>query len=234
MGRPRTVTNEEILMRATDLFWIHGADSVSTRDLEVAIGLRAPALYRRFPSKHILLARSIDWYVDKVIQHRIRKILQDSSDPMQGLYDFFISTMASHGKEPRLRGCLLANSASLADCQVPEVLDAMRRGWSVIDEAFQSQLERAQQTGQLDPDVEPAAVSQVLVLSCQGLLTFIRAGRTDLRPSIDAVFQMLGFPISPDQPFARSHGSNQAEIAEAEEAKPDDTEDRSTPHDTIA
>ena len=193
MGRPPSLTDEEILTRATNLFWKHGADSVSTRGLEAAIGLRAPALYRRFPSKHILLARSIDWYVDNVVQHRIRKMLHDAPDPVQGLYDFFTSTMAPHGKEQRLRGCLLANSASLADGQVPEVLDAIHRGWSVTDLAFQRQIERAQQAGQLDPDVEPAAVSQVLQLSLQGLLTFIRAGRTDLRPGIDATFQMLGF-----------------------------------------
>jgi len=192
MGRPTTIETEEVLARATNLFWRKGADAVSTRDLEAAIGLRAPAIYNRFPSKHVLLARSIDHYVDTVIAGRIRHLLDGAEDPIQGLHSFFASTLAPHGKESRLRGCLLANTATYADGQVPEVLAAIHRGWDLTDQGLRRQIERAQRTGQLSADLDPAAVSQALQMSLQGLLTLVRAGRTDLKPGIDLTFRLLG------------------------------------------
>ena len=105
---------------------------------------------------------------------------------------FFTSTLEPHGQEPRLRGCLLANTATHADGQNPEVHAAIVRGQRLIEQAFRQQIERAQHAGQLDAELDPAAVSQALLMSLQGLLTLVRAGITDLRPGIDATFRLLG------------------------------------------
>jgi TetR/AcrR family transcriptional repressor of nem operon len=191
MGRPAKHELDEVLRRATRLFWAHGSDAVSTRDLEEALDLRAPAIYRRFRSKNELLARCVDHYVDTVIVTRVRRFLEDADDPLQGLHDFFTSTLQPYGRKPRLRGCLLANTAAHADGQVPEVRDAIFRGWRLIDSAFQQQIERAQRVGQVDPDLDPEALSQALVMSLEGLLTLVRAGDTDLRPGIDMTFRLL-------------------------------------------
>ena len=192
MGRPTKIQLGEVLQRATDLFWARGCDCVSTRDLEEALGLRAPAIYRRFRNKDELLARCVDHYVDTIVVGRIQRKLDDAADPLNALHHFFTSTLEPHGREPRLRGCLLANTATHADGQVLEVRAAIYRGWRLIDSAFRHQIVRAQQTGQLDADLEPEAVSQALVMSLQGLLTLVRAGGTDLRPGIDATFRLLG------------------------------------------
>jgi len=179
------------------LFWARGSDAVSTRDLEEALDLRAPAIYRRFRSKHELLARCVDHYVDTVVDGRIRRFLRDADDPVDGLHEFFTSTLGPRGREPRLRGCLLANTAAHAEAHVPEIRDAIHRGWRRIDEAFQEQVARAQRTDRIDPDLDPAAVSQALVMSLEGLLTLVRAGATDLRPGIDVTFRLLaGRPAS--------------------------------------
>lgn len=193
MGRPAKFELEEILGRATHLFWERGTDAVSTRDLEVALDLRAPAIYRRFPSKHALLARCVDHYVDTVIVGRVRK-LQAADDPVRGLQDYFLSTLEPHGREPHVRGCLLANTATQADGQVPEVHAAIHRGWQLVDAAFQAQIGRAQRAGQVDPTLATQAVSQSLLMSLLGLLTLARAGITDLRAGIDTTFSLLRTP----------------------------------------
>lgn len=192
MGRPTKLALDEVLKRATNLFWLHGCDAVSTRDLEAALGLRAPAIYRRFRSKDELLARCVDHYVDTVIAGRIRRIFNDAADPLHGLQHFFTSTLEPHGRERRLRGCLLANTAAHAEAQVPEVRAAIHRGWRLLDSAFQDQIVRAQRAGQVGAHLDPKAVSQALLMSLQGLLTLVRAGATDLEPGIDATFGLLG------------------------------------------
>ena len=198
MGRPSKLELDEVLKRATNLFWRHGCDAVSTRDLEVELGLRAPAIYRRFRNKDELLARCVDHYVDTVIVGRIQRILEDGDDPVHGLHNFFTSTLEPHGRERRLRGCLLATTAAHAEAHVPEVRTAIQRGWLVLQSAFQKQVARAQQDGQIEGQLDPEAVSQALLMSLQGLLTLVRAGATDLEPGIDATFNLLGgLPTSP-------------------------------------
>jgi len=189
MGRPSKLDLEEILRRATFLFWAEGCDAVSTRDLERALDLRAPAIYRRFPSKDDLLARCLEYYIDHVVTPRIQRFLELADDPLEGLEEFFTSTL--HTRDPRVRGCLLANTAAHAEAHVPAIRRAIHRGWRLIDDAFQKQLLRAQRGGQIDPDLDPAALSQSLVMSLEGLLTLVRAGITDLRPGIEATFHLL-------------------------------------------
>ena len=121
MGRPAKLPPQEILVRATQLFWEKGCDNVSTRDLEAVLDLRAPAIYRRFPSKEALFASCIDFYVDNVIVRRIEQKLETTDDPLRALYGFFLSTLEPHGRESRLRGCLLANTETHSDGQIPAV-----------------------------------------------------------------------------------------------------------------
>ena len=194
MGRPTKLQLDDVLKRATNLFWLRGCDAVSTRDLEEALELRAPAIYRRFPSKDELLARCVEHYVDTIIAGRIQRILDDAADPLDGLHRFFTSTLEPHGRERRLRGCLLANTAAHAEGQVPEVRDAIHRGWDRLDSAFRHQIKRAQQAGQIGAHLDPEAVSQALLMSLQGLLTLARATDVDLRPGINATFVLLGGP----------------------------------------
>lgn len=191
MGRPAKLQREEVLLRATRLFWEKGCDAVSTRDLEEALELRAPAIYRRFQSKGELFARCVDHYVDTVVMGRIRTELEGTDDPIGALHRFFLATLAPDGREPRLRGCLLANTATHADGQIPEVREAMVRGWRLMDGAFRQLIAQAQREGQLDTDLTPEALSQALLLSLQGLLTLLRAGIADLRPGVEATLHLL-------------------------------------------
>lgn len=191
MGRPQKFEIEEVLDRATDLFWQRGLDAVTTRDLEAALELRAPAIYRKFESKDGLFIRCVNHYIDTVIARRIRVIFDNAEDPLKALQRFFTTTMAPTGDEPRLRGCLLANTATHANAHIPEVQEAILRGWGMIHTAFEEQVVCAQAAGQVDPTLDAEAVGQALIMSLQGLLTMVRAGFTDLEPGINATFRLL-------------------------------------------
>ncbi|MEM8813169.1 MAG: TetR/AcrR family transcriptional regulator [Pseudomonadota bacterium] len=191
MARPQKLKSDEVLDRASDLFWRLGCDGVSTRDLETALDLRAPAIYRRFSSKNELLARCIDHYVERIVATRIERVLENSADPILALHQFFVAMLEPHGDEPSLRGCLLTNTAAHRETQADEVRDALERGLALIEFAFESQIHRAVETGQLSRDTDAAALAKALFMSLQGLLTLVRAGTPDLKTGIDATFSML-------------------------------------------
>lgn len=58
MARPAKFEDLEVLDRASDLFWRDGCDAVTIRDLEAALDLRAPSIYRRFTTKDGLVPAS--------------------------------------------------------------------------------------------------------------------------------------------------------------------------------
>jgi TetR/AcrR family transcriptional repressor of nem operon len=191
MVRPRKFDDSVVLDRATDLFWKNGSDAVSIRDLEAALDLRAPSIYRRFHSKERLLVRCIDRYVDHEVGGRVEYILDDADDPLVGLRAFFTSVLRPHPGERCPRGCLLTTTSAHAEATTPEVRDALDRGFSTIEAAFGEQIERAIAAGQLGTDTDAAASARALMLSFQGLLVLARSGASNLRANIEATFHAL-------------------------------------------
>ena len=190
MGRPSKIERDN-LNRATRLLWAQGCDAVSTRDLEQALDLRAPAIYRRFGNKDGLIAQCMDHYIKTVIRVRIKNLLDNADDPLQGLHDFFTSALEPRRRHGRLFGCLMANTATQNEGQVPEVHAAIQRGFKLVRKAFRTQIQRAQAMGQIDHKLDPEALSLALMMSMQGLLTLARANTQDMSIGIEATFNLL-------------------------------------------
>lgn len=192
MARPAKFDDDNIVVdRAVDLFWKDGVDSVSIRDLEAALELRAPSIYRRFDSKEQLLVRCIERYVDSEVRGRVRRHLADSQDPLAGLRKFFTSVLRPHSGEQRLRGCLLTTTSGHDEATIPEIRFALDRGLAEIESAFRRQIERAIAADQLDADTNTDAAATALLMSFQGLLVLARNGAANLPAGIDATFKTL-------------------------------------------
>lgn len=97
---------------------------------------------------------------------------------------------------------LLANSAAHSASSVPEVHEAIQRGWDRVESAFARQIRRAQRDGQLDDTLDPIASGRWLGMALLGSLTLARAGRTDLEPGIDQMLDLLA--AASGEPTGRS------------------------------
>ena len=195
MARPPKFADEHLLDRAVDLLWRDGADAVTIRDLEVAVGVKAPSIYRRFENREELLARGMARYVDRVIGRRIHVFLDGSDTPVEGLRRFFTSVLEPHPDEPVLRGCFLATSANQAAGRQPAVAAEIEAGMRLLERSFRLQLERAADAGQLAEPLDLDAVASSLLISFQGLLVLVRSRPVDqlsaLRAGIDATVDAL-------------------------------------------
>ena len=191
MGRPPKLDDTEVLDRATALFWRDGCDAVSVRDLESALGLTAPAIYRRYPTKNVLIERCVERYTERVIDGRVRRHLERADDPLEGLRSFFASALDPHPGEATTRGCLLTVTSSQAAFQDPAISTAVRAGLARIRSAFQTQIERGQSTGQFRTDVSAATLAEHLLLVFEGLLVMGRSGATDLLGGVDLALTCL-------------------------------------------
>jgi len=194
VARPARFEGVEVLDRATELFWRDGCDAVTIRDLEVALDLRAPSIYRRFTTKHHLIACCVDHYVDRVVRGRVHRMLEASDDPIEGLRSFFLSVLEPFGDERGPRGCLLTVTAGQAAFDDPEIGASVRSGFEVLEAAFRVQLERAQATGQLRDGIDVGALATGLLAAFEGLLVLARSNAAGLHAGIDATLVALLSP----------------------------------------
>ncbi|MEI6361805.1 MAG: TetR/AcrR family transcriptional regulator [Actinomycetes bacterium] len=191
MGRPQKIDDTALLDRATALFWRDGADAVTIRDLEVALGLKAPAIYRRYPSKNALIESCVERYMGRVVDSRIRRYLESSEDPLEGLRSFFVTTLEPHPGEETTRGCLLTVTANQTVFQDPSIRAAVRDGMDRIRAGFQTTIERGQTTGQIRTDVSAATQAMHLMLVLEGLLVLGRSGSTDVVEGVQLALDSL-------------------------------------------
>jgi TetR/AcrR family transcriptional repressor of nem operon len=191
VARPTKIDDAEVLDRATALFWKDGCDAVTIRDLESALDLRAPSIYRRYATKDELIERCVDRYVDRVVAGRIRRFLDSADDPVEGLRSFFASALQPHPGEATSRGCLLTVTASQTAFQNPAIRTAVQAGMDRIRSGFRTQIERGRATGQIRTDVSLEVLATQLLLMFEGFLVLARSGHTDLMDSVDVSLASL-------------------------------------------
>ena len=185
MPRSAKFDDSDLLDRSYELLWRDGCDAVSIRDLEIAMGIKAPSIYRRFHSRDELIARSVDRYVDRVVAARIRRHLVGASDPVAGLRSFFTSALVPSPGESAPRGCLLTVTAGQTASSDPGVKDAVDAGMGIVEQAFLDQVRRAGADGRLARDVDAVTTATGLLMAFEGLLVLARSGRTDLSVVVD-------------------------------------------------
>jgi TetR/AcrR family transcriptional regulator, transcriptional repressor for nem operon len=142
MGRARTFDGEEILALTAQLFRRNGFASTSLKDLEQATGLQAGSLYNAFGNKKNVFLRALDTYYICVVRRRIRTYLKGVS-PIKELAKFFTSTYKVESSPNE--GCLLTNSAAEIGANDPEIQAKVEEGFSILREAFASQVRLAQE-----------------------------------------------------------------------------------------
>ena len=81
----------------------------------------------------------------------------------------------------RLHGCLMANTATQTEGQMPSVRAAIHLSWQLVRSASQRQIHRAQHADQSDPRLDLEALNQAQLMSLQGLLILAGSNSVDLR-----------------------------------------------------
>lgn len=175
MPPQKKLEDDEIVQRSMQAFWATGWSGTSIRDLEAALDLTAPTIYRRIGSKDDLFVAAVGHYVDHIVERRIAKYLSpESADPLGDLWAFCSSALAA-GQASRFQGCLLTLAANEAPELSPTARRAVMTGIERIRQATVEAVERAADAGQLETD-EPETLGDQVAVAMQGLLVLSRGG----------------------------------------------------------
>lgn len=107
-GRPHIHKNQELILKAQEVFWEKGYNATSLSDLSKATGAGAGSLYNTFKGgKKELFKRSLAQRKDDFKAFKSK--LENSDDPVQIIKDFFLS-LALGPQESHSKGCIIANT----------------------------------------------------------------------------------------------------------------------------
>ena len=189
MARPASFDREQVLGRATETFWENGYCATSISQLVEATQLQPGSLYAAFDSKQGLFMAVLDHYAQQSLA-RLRAVLAEAADPLQGIRRFFTMLARDSGGGKPARGCLLVNTVLEVGRHNPEVRARVKAHLAEIEGVFVSALRDAKARKVLASDKSPQSIARFLMVTLWGLRVLTGAG-VDARGAREVVDQAL-------------------------------------------
>ncbi|WP_328608884.1 TetR/AcrR family transcriptional regulator [Amycolatopsis sp. NBC_00345] len=191
MPRPRKFDEQAVLTAARAVFWRDGYAATSVQGLTDATGLGTQSLYGAFSSKHDLFIRILDDYCAHQSAGLEAAVTADPS-PWHG-----VTSAVTFEDGGRLdlppQGCLMANSAAALSVQDEQVRTLASQVYAKTLALFAQQIAQAQESGEIDADVDPEQTARALIAVMQGIEFLHKAGigEDELRLAKTAALQMI-------------------------------------------
>jgi TetR/AcrR family transcriptional repressor of nem operon len=192
MARPASFDRDQVLGRATETFWKNGYCATSISQLVEATQLQPGSLYAAFESKQGLFLAALDYYAQQSLK-RLRAVLAEAADPLDGIRQFFGQLVANDGGGKRGRGCLLVNTVLEVGRHDAKVQARVKAHLAEIEAVFIAALEEAQVRGLLAADGSPQSLARFLMTTIWGLrvLGGIEADAEQARQVVDQALSVL-------------------------------------------
>jgi AcrR family transcriptional regulator len=211
-GRPRAYDTQAALKQATDSFWRTGYSGTSLDRISAATGMNPPSLYAAFGNKRALYLEALARYWEISLTATREALAQDLplGEALMLAYEAALSIYFS-GKGAA-RGCFVIGTAVTEAVEDAAIRKSVAAGLRMIDADFEARLRTAQESGELNPDADPAALAILATATLHTIAIRARAGasRAELREvARKAVSVICGWRVEAVSAATHSHGSNE-------------------------
>lgn len=174
MGRRRTLSRDELLLKAMQVFRENGYAGTSADLLVERIGVSRYSLYSDYKNKQALFEAALERYNDDVIDQRFGPLERADAglENILKLLDFYAE--AADGPVAGI-GCLLCNTAVEFGADDPTGDGFIRQYFKRLSFAFENALSNAQRSGSIRPDTCCKQEADFLTSLVLGLFVLIRA-----------------------------------------------------------
>lgn len=168
LARPREFDREDVVEKALGVFWRHGYQATSVRELVDATGLNRGSLYDTFGDKHGLFLEAVQHYRSNVTAQRLARLEQPGPAKLR-IAAFFKEVIEFSVGEGRLLGCLITNSAIELAPHDRDTRLAVAAGMGTMEAAFRRILTGARKRGEISADKSVADLARFLAATVNGL-----------------------------------------------------------------
>ncbi|WDD98846.1 TetR/AcrR family transcriptional regulator [Thalassomonas actiniarum] len=183
---------DEVIDKATLLFWQQGFGGTSMRDLQQHLDMRPGSIYASFGSKDNLFKEVIKCYGEQCLQ-ALECFQLDASSPLAGLKSFIHHVTLGEEEPGQCRLCLLAKTLSELPAEQQELIAAAQQALLLVEDKFEQILLRARELQELSPGADCQRLAKWLQMQLMGLRAYAKSqvGKAELEMMIDDIFTSL-------------------------------------------
>jgi AcrR family transcriptional regulator len=158
MARSKTYSDELVLEKAMNVFWVHGYEGTTVRLLEKEMGINQFSIYSSFKNKKNLFINALRTYRQFVIKNRFQPLLQEGAGFSELEKFLFSAAVSPKGKEDK-KGCLVVNTTGELGYKYPDVARELNLYYDFIRNMFLKVLKTAVKKGEIpaNTDIEKQA-----------------------------------------------------------------------------
>jgi TetR/AcrR family transcriptional repressor of nem operon len=185
---------EQVIDKATNLYWEKGFHATSMRNLQDVIDMRPGSIYATFGSKEGLFKEALARYTQAGID-QLALSSAEASSPIVALKAFMkLIIVEKQGSAPSAM-CMLAKTVAELTDEHLELLEAAKQSLKVMEHEFEKLVVEAQAMGEVSTDKDAKQLARHIQVQISGLRTYSRAsdGDAPLAQMIDDIFAHYPF-----------------------------------------
>lgn len=190
-GRPTVHHDEDLILKAQEVFWKKGYSAASLSDLLEATGTGSGSFYNTFKGgKKEIFKKSLHQRKDFFLA--FKRELDQSEDPLKIIKDFYLS-IADEDNESHMKGCILVNSVlemTFVDDELEKLSSSILQE---VEEMYTDVIRKSQKQGQIKNQTPADILGKYLVTFWCGLnsLRKIYPDRNVLKTQIEFQLKIL-------------------------------------------
>ena len=184
MGRPVEYDQSKVLDSVVKLFWAHGYEATSMKNICEVTGLQPGSVYAAFGSKRALFLTAIDAYFEQSIDN-LKAILTGEGTPLERVRELFRYIVGDTCRKDS-HGCLLVNALLETPADDDELRKRIAAMFRRLEVAIREVLVEAVACGELDAGKDPAIQAKLLINNIFGLRVYAK-----LQPNGPAMREMI-------------------------------------------
>ena len=159
--------SNEVLDKATELFWEKGYQATSMRDVQKKLDMRPGSLYARFPGKSALFVQVIQHYASQ-LRRRLENI-SNQTELLSATNAFFSEELLRPGSKRYQRQCLLINAMAERSKLGVDATKALDEALTEIEKGFTTLVTALQNNEQISTAVPAMVIATWLQTQFIGL-----------------------------------------------------------------
>jgi len=162
---------EEVLRRATELFWIRGYNATSMDELTRVTGLSRSSIYNSFGGKHDLFMRCLRYYVNdqeqqlRALKEKIRPVGQR----IRAAFQYAVEDILT---DRMRKGCMMVNTTTEMVNQDKEIAAVAAENMESMEKLFADWIREGQMAGDIHTTLAPQVLGGYLFNTYSGLKVY--------------------------------------------------------------
>ncbi len=171
MPRTREFNKDDVIVRAMRLFWKHGYEGTSIRDLIDAMGISSSSMYEVFRDKRGVFLAALAYFCEQE-RARIAQMAYDASTPEAFIRQLFGTVdQVSQAQNTSLSGSMAFNAMVEFGTRDPDVTQLLLAHYVGIAQIVADVIRRGQAQGSVTSAADPLHLAYTMLTALHGVAT---------------------------------------------------------------